>query len=189
MYRRIFKRIFDLLISVILSVLFTPLFIVVSVLIKLESRGPVLFIQERIGYHGKIFHILKFRTMTNRIRTEHEEVFADHPEITRIGKILRRFKVDELPQLTNIIRGNMSLVGPRPALPSQLESLNKDGRRRLEVRPGLTGLAQVNGNILMSWPERWVYDRKYVDNISFLLDLKIILKTFRIIITGERLSK
>ncbi len=188
MYRRIFKRIFDLLISLTLSVLLIPLFIMVMILIKLDSRGPILFIQERMGLKGRIFYIFKFRTMTHKQRHNHTEVLPDNPEVTRIGRSLRRFKIDELPQLLNVLGGDMSIVGPRPALPSQLESYNMVGHKRLEVRPGLTGLAQINGNILLSWPERWVYDKQYVENLSLLLDLKIILKTFRIIFKGEKIG-
>ena len=124
--------------------------------------------------------------MTNKLRTRHIEILTDNPEVTRVGKFLRRFKIDELPQLFNIIAGHMSLVGPRPALTSHLEIFNNDGIIRLQVRPGLTGLAQVSSNILVPWPERWVYDRRYVEQLSFLLDLKIILKTFRIIIKGDQ---
>ena len=126
--------------------------------------------------------------MTHKQRHNHTEILPDNPEVTRIGRSLRRFKIDELPQLLNVLGGDMSIVGPRPALPSQLESYNMVGHKRLEVRPGLTGLAQINGNILLSWPERWVYDKQYVENLSLLLDLKIILKTFRIIFKGEKIG-
>jgi undecaprenyl phosphate N,N'-diacetylbacillosamine 1-phosphate transferase len=189
MYKKIFKRIFDLLVSLLLSILFLPIFIVVMMMIKADSRGPVFFIQERIGYKGRIFRILKFRTMTHKHRTnDHNEVMLDNPEITKIGRYLRRFKIDELPQLLNVVVGDMSIVGPRPALPSHLEMYSKDVRKRLDVRPGLTGLAQINGNILLSWPERWGYDQHYVENLSLLMDLKIILKTFRIIVQGEKIG-
>ena len=186
MYRRIFKRIIDLLVSFLFSVLMIPLFGLVTVLIKLDSQGPVFFIQERIGLKGRLFNIYKFRTMIHKRRLDHVEVFPDNPEVTGIGRFLRRFKMDELPQLLNVLRGDMSLVGPRPPLPQQIELYSEEDKKRLEVRPGLTGLAQVSGSIMLSWPERWVYDREYVDNLSFLLDIKIILKTFRNIIIGER---
>jgi len=188
MYRRIFKRITDLLVSFSFSFLMIPLSLLITVLIKVDSKGPVFFIQERIGLKGRIFNIYKFRTMTHKKRFEHQEVFPDNPELTRIGRILRRFKMDELPQLFNVLLGDMSLVGPRPPLPTQIELYSEEDKKRLEVLPGLTGLAQISGSIMLSWPERWVYDREYVDNLSFLLDLKIILKTFRIIIIGERLE-
>lgn len=123
--------------------------------------------------------------MTNRQRIADREILKNDAEVTRVGKILRRFKIDELPQLINVLKGDMSLVGPRPGLPRQINEFNDDGIFRIQVRPGLTGLAQINGNIHLSWPERWKYDRHYVENVSFLLDLKIIFKTFFIIIYGE----
>jgi lipopolysaccharide/colanic/teichoic acid biosynthesis glycosyltransferase len=124
--------------------------------------------------------------MTNKKRKADHEIFADDPEVTTVGKFLRRFKLDELPQLINVLTGDMSLVGPRPGMPEQLKELDENGIKRLEVYPGLTGLAQINGNIYLVWPERWKYDRHYVEYISFMLDLKIILKTVLIVFQGEK---
>jgi len=185
MYPRYFKRIIDILITSIALLLALPLFLVCYILVKTDSRGPFFFMQERLGYKGKIFRVFKMRTMTYKQRIADREIFKNDAEVTKTGSILRRFKIDEVPQLINVLKGDMSLVGPRPGLPAQISEFNDDGRSRLLVKPGLTGLAQINGNIYLSWPERWKYDRKYVENLSFLLDVKIILKTFSIIIQGE----
>ena len=185
MYSLYIKRIIDILITLIALLLAIPLFLVCYILVKTDSRGPFFFMQERLGYKGKIFRVFKMRTMTYKQRISHREIFKDNAEVTKTGRILRRFKIDEIPQLINVLNGDMSLVGPRPGLPAQISEFNDDGRSRLLVKPGLTGLAQINGNIFLSWPERWKHDRKYVENLSFLLDVKIILKTFSIIIYGE----
>lgn len=145
----------------------------------------MLFRQERAGLNGKPFVVFKFRTMTDKPRKVDREIFSGDPEVTRIGFWLRRLKLDELPQLINVLNGDMSIVGPRPGMVSQISKLDQNGRHRISVRPGLTGLAQINGNIHLSWPERWIYDKKYIENISFLLDLKIIVKTILIVILGE----
>jgi lipopolysaccharide/colanic/teichoic acid biosynthesis glycosyltransferase len=123
--------------------------------------------------------------MTHKPRNSDHEILKGDTEVTRVGYILRRLKIDELPQLVNILKGDMALVGPRPGLPIQLKEYNEDGKIRLMVRPGLTGLAQINGNIFLSWPERWKYDRKYVESVSFILDLIIIFKTIIIVFAGE----
>jgi len=185
MYRRWGKRFFDVIVAAVALILLSPLFILIALLIRLDSRGSILFIQERLGRGGKIFRAYKFRTMTDRPRVSDHEIIGRDPEITRVGYWLRRFKLDELPQLINVIKGDMSIVGPRPALPSQLSVYDSKTMKRLVVRPGLTGLAQVNGNIHLSWPERWQYDIWYVEHLSLMLDLKIIIKTFAVIIFGE----
>jgi len=123
--------------------------------------------------------------MTHKTRDADREILKGDPELTKIGVLLRRFKIDEIPQFINILKGDMSIVGPRPCLPEQLEDFDKNGYRRIEVKPGLTGLAQINGNIHLSWPERWVYDKEYVENISFWLDIRIIFTTISIVIFGE----
>ena len=171
--------------SVPIVVVLLPLLGLVAALVKLSSRGPVLFVQERLGRGGVTFPALKFRTMTDRVRTAHQEVFGKTDEVTAIGYWLRRFKLDELPQLLNIVRGDMSLVGPRPALPAQQAEYSSLAWRRLEVRPGLTGLAQVSGNIHLSWPERWQYDAEYVDRLSFVLDTWIVARTIGVVFFGE----
>lgn len=185
MYRKIIKRFLDIIISFTVILLLFPIFLVVYILVKIDSPGKFFFFQERLGQKGKIFKIYKVRTMYDRERVADREILKGDVEVTKIGYYLRRFKIDELPQIINVFQGDMSLVGPRPCLPRQLEEFNEDGKMRIKVTPGLTGLAQVNGNIHLSWEERWKYDREYVENQSFLLDLKIIFKTFLILLNGE----
>ena len=184
-YRLFFKRVSDVFFSLLVIAIFLPLFICLYFLVKIDSKGPFFFYQERLGYKGKVFKVFKIRTMTDKKRIVHQEIFKDNVEVTRVGKVLRRLKLDELPQLINILIGDMGIVGPRPGLLSQLPELNEDGVIRLNVRPGLTGLAQVNGNIYLTWEQRWVYDRKYVEELSMLLDLKIVLKTCALLLHGE----
>ena len=179
------KRVFDFAFALIITLVIVPLLILIAALVKFSSSGPVFFAQERLGKDGRKFLLYKFRTMTNKVRISHQEIMGDNPEVTRIGYWLRRFKLDELPQLLNVLNGDMSIVGPRPSLPDAMKHLNEDGLKRLRVRPGLTGLAQVNGNIHLSWEERWQYDAAYVDSMSLLLDLKILAKTVLIILLGE----
>ncbi|MFM9959899.1 MAG: sugar transferase [Planctomycetaceae bacterium] len=184
-YRAFGKRLLDLSLSVPALIAVAPLFALIAVLIKLTSRGPVFFVQERLGRGGTIFQTYKFRTMTDRRRESHQEIFGKTDEVTAVGYWLRRFKLDELPQLWNIANGDMSLVGPRPALPSQLAEYTDLAQRRLLTRPGLTGLAQVHGNIHLTWPERWVYDAEYVSRVSFALDVWIIVRTIGVVLLGE----
>jgi undecaprenyl phosphate N,N'-diacetylbacillosamine 1-phosphate transferase len=185
MYSIAIKPFFDFIISLILLVLLIPIFIFLSILIKLTSKGPVFFIQLRLGKNRKLFYIYKFRTMVDKNRDVNHEIFKGDNDVTNVGFYLRRLKIDELPQLINILKGDMSFVGPRPCMPFQIEDFNEDGKFRLNVTPGLTGLAQVNGNIYLSWEQRWKYDKYYVDNQTFFMDLKIVLKTIFIIIFGE----
>lgn len=185
MYMRFGKRLLDLILTVPALLVLTPLLLVVIVLIKLDSPGPAFFFQDRLGRDGRVFRILKFRTMTDRQRIPDRDIFGRDPEVTRMGYWLRRFKIDELPQLINVALGDMSIVGPRPYLPRQLAEYDSHSRRRLDVQPGLTGLTQVNGNIHLSWHERWSYDVEYVDNLSFLLDLRIIVRTVMVVLLGE----
>lgn len=175
-----------MLFAVVLTLLLFPFMLIIALLIKLDSRGTVLFIQKRLGKDGRLFDACKFRTMIDRPRLVHHEVDLRHPELTVIGKFLRRFKLDELPQLWNILRGDMSFVGPRPALPEQMQEYDAYSKRRLEVLPGITGMAQVHGNIYLTWPQRWLYDVEYVDRVSFSLDLWIILRTIGVVLLGEK---
>ncbi|NRP95490.1 Undecaprenyl phosphate N,N'-diacetylbacillosamine 1-phosphate transferase [Marinobacterium sp. xm-g-59] len=183
------KRLMDIFASVLLLLLLMPMFIVVALLIKLGSKGPLLFTQERLGFNGNVFKLYKFRSMTDAKRDALEQVHQNTAEITWIGNIIRRLKIDELPQLLNVLVGDMSLVGPRPCMEATKLDFNEDGHKRLLVRPGLTGLAQVNGNIFLDWPERWALDREYVENVSLMLDIKIILRTVLIVVLGEQWGK
>jgi lipopolysaccharide/colanic/teichoic acid biosynthesis glycosyltransferase len=185
-YKNYIKRFFDIIFSILIIIILLPVWLVVSIIILLDDFGPIFFIQDRLGMNGTIFKIIKFRTMRvnkNRIETQ---VFNDNPEVYSFGRFLRRFKIDETPQIINVLKGDMSLIGPRPCLPTLRAKFNENGEKRLKVRPGLTGLAQVNGNIYNSWEKRWEYDAYYVDNLSFLMDLNIFLKTLIVVLFGEK---
>jgi lipopolysaccharide/colanic/teichoic acid biosynthesis glycosyltransferase len=185
MYSRYLKRLSDIALSSSALVVLAPVLVLSAILIKATSKGPVFFFQDRLGYKGKVFKLLKFRTMTHKVREVAKEVYKGDAEVTKVGAYLRRYKIDELPQLINVLLGDMSVVGPRPCLPSMKDEFTEDGAYRILVRPGLTGLAQVNGNIYLSWPERWKYDRCYVESLSPELDLKILIKTVKIVLLGE----
>jgi len=175
----------DIFLSIVSIVAFLPLFLIMAAVIRRDSPGPIFYVQDRLGYQGKIFKAYKFRTMTHAPRNSDHEVMPGDPELTRAGAFFRRFKLDELAQLINVLRGEMSVIGPRPALPRQLAEYDANGRKRLQVKPGLSGLAQIRGNIYLSWPERWVYDAEYVDRCSLGLDLWIIWRTIAVAVRGE----
>lgn len=185
MYKTFIKRFLDIVIALSVIIFLFPFFIIIYVLVKIDSSGNFFFFQERLGFKGEIFRIYKIRTMFDKERVADREILKGDQEVTKIGYYLRRFKIDELPQILNVLKGDMSIVGPRPCLPQQQNDFNEDGKIRLKVLPGLTGLAQINGNIHLSWEQRWKYDREYVERQSFFLDLNIILKTFLILINGE----
>lgn len=177
------KRIFDIFISLIGLIILSPLFLVVAVLIKIDSPGSVFFIQERVGKNGKIFYPFKFRTMENGAINKGLGVTVSENDsrITRIGKFLRKWGVDEFPQLINVLKGEMSLVGPRPTLKYQIEKYNDFQKKRLLVKPGLAGWALIHGRNLLNWEERIKYDVWYVENWNLWLDIKIIFLTFYLI--------
>lgn len=180
------KRAIDLIVALGLLVLLAPLLLVTAAAVKLTSSGPVFFIQTRGGRHGRPFKLIKFRTMyASHVHDIHEIVPLGHPAITPLGRILRRLKIDELPQLFNVLKGEMSLVGPRPTIMEQIVQYNEFQRRRLLVRPGCTGLAQVNATAEMSWDERIRYDVYYVEHIGPLMDLMILGKTVLVLLLGE----
>ena len=188
LYRMYIKRLLDIVISLMALIFLSPVLILVALMIKLDSNGPIFFIQKRLGKNMKMFNIYKFRTMVPdavKYQKVGVEVKGDDFRITRIGKILRRFKIDELAQLINVLKGDMSIVGPRPTLPEYIDHYEEWELRRFEVRPGLTGLAQINGNIYLDRQEKSAYDIKYIEQMSFITDLKIILKTVAIILFGE----
>jgi len=179
----IIKRIFDILASGIALIVLLPIFAVIGIFIKIDSKGPVFFIQERAGKDGKVFRAYKLRTMVDnaeKIGLGYEIVKYDS-RITRVGKHLR-WGIDELPQLINVFKGEMSMVGPRPALPHQVGKYSEREKRRLEVKPGITGWALVNGRNILSWPERIKLDIWYIDHWSLWLDLKILLRTIWVVI-------
>ena len=180
-----FKRLLDVVLATTGLVVVGPLLLAAALAVKLTSPGPILFRQQRAGRQGRCFCLLKLRTMrAGRTPDPQEIVPLDHPDVTRIGRLLRRTKIDELPQLFNVLAGDMAIVGPRPTLPEQVENYDAEQRRRLVVRPGCTGLAQVNGNTALSWPERIQWDLYYVDHYSLGMDLAILLKTVVVIVLG-----
>jgi len=170
------KRTFDFIVSLLLFIIVTPLLAVVALLVLLNLGKPVCFYQKRPGLNGVPFHIVKFRTM-NYTTTSDGMLLSDTARLTRFGKFLRSASIDELPELWNVLRGDMSLVGPRPLLLEYLPLYSKLQMRRHEVRPGITGWAQVNGRNALSWDDKFKYDIWYIDNHTFLIDLKILWKT------------
>lgn len=186
-FDRFLKRTFDIIISFIILMIISPLLIACAIAVKLTSKGPVLYLQERIGEKGKPFTIFKFRTMEEGAEKKGLGLLVtkEDSRITSVGQFLRRWSIDEFPQLLNVLRGEMSLVGPRPTLGYQVEQYDDFQKRRLEMPPGMTGLATVKGRNLLSWNERIEYDVWYVDNYTFWLDIKIILATFGTILSGS----
>jgi lipopolysaccharide/colanic/teichoic acid biosynthesis glycosyltransferase len=180
------KRVFDLVAGVLLVILCSPILIGAALAIKLTSRGPLFFYHIRTGWRGVEFQPYKFRTMAHGRQSDAVELVPlDHPEITRVGRFLRRTKIDELPQLFNVVAGQMSLVGPRPDLPEHVAEYSSFKLQRLAVRPGLTGLAQVNGAAAIAWNERIRYDVHYVAHCSGWMDLGILARTIGVIVHGE----
>lgn len=170
------KRIIDFVVALIGLVILSPLILLISILIKINLGSPIIFKQERPGYKEKVFCVYKFRTMMNST-DEKGNVLADNLRLTKLGIILRKLSLDEIPQLLNVIKGEMSLVGPRPLLVRYLPYYTKKERKRFDVRPGITGLAQINGRNTSSWNERLDYDYMYVKKYSLILDLKILFLT------------
>jgi len=179
------KRFFDILVSLFGIILLSPLMIVIALWIKLNSKGPVFFKQERVGKDNMLFNILKFRTMVVDAEKSGFYTAENDSRITKPGNFLRKTSLDELPQLFNILKGEMSVIGPRPTLKYQVDEYTDFQKRRMEVRPGVTGWAQVNGRNSLSWPERIKLDVWYVDNLSFPLDMKILWKTLFVWLRGE----
>lgn len=184
MYKKFFKRWLDIFFSLLIILLLAPFLLILFLLIKLDSRGPVFFLQERVGKGGRAFMICKLRTMVDKKRVVTREIYKGDQEVTRIGIVLRRFKLDEIPQVFNVFFGDMSFIGPRPALLQLYEDI-PGARERLQVRPGMTGLAQVHGNIYLSWEERVRLDRKYINNLSLMQDFLILTRTIAVIFLGE----
>jgi undecaprenyl phosphate N,N'-diacetylbacillosamine 1-phosphate transferase len=175
------KRIFDISASGIALIFLLPIFAIIGVLIKLDSKGPVFFIQQRAGKEGKPFGAYKLRTMVDNAEKLGKGLKKDDPRITRVGKYLR-WGIDELPQLINVLKGDMSIVGPRPTLMEQVEQYTDEHRRRLEMKPGITGWALVNGRNKLSWIEKIEYDIWYIDNWSLWLDIKILFMTLWVVL-------
>lgn len=184
LYAKYFKRLIDVTVSLTAIVVFFWLYIFIAIIVKLNIGSPVIFKQDRPGKDGKIFKMYKFRSMSNET-DENGELLPDEKRLTKFGKILRSTSLDEIPELFNILKGDMSLIGPRPLLEKYLNHYNTYEQRRHEVRPGLTGLAQVSGRNTITWKGKFQKDIEYVDNISFLLDFKIFLLTIKKVFVRE----
>jgi len=180
-YKKI-KRGLDIIFSLVLLIIGGIFLLIVGLIIKIDSPGPAIFKQERLGLNGKVFNIYKFRSMCQGAEKKGTGVYSlkGDPRVTKVGRFIRATSIDELPQLINILKGEMSFIGPRPTLtyhPWKLEEYTDEQMKRFKVRPGVTGLAQINGRKDIPWDERIIYDVNYVENLSFMLDLKILLKT------------
>ena len=183
------NRALDLAVAGLLIVLTAPLLGLAALAIKLESRGPVIYRQRRIGKDGRPFELLKLRTMVPGAESMGAGIYVleGDPRITRTGRLLRRFSLDELPNLVNVLRGDLAIVGPRPTVQEQVDGYTERQRRRLEVKPGITGWAQINGRTSLPWPERIELDVWYVEHRSLRLDLRILARTARLLATGHGL--
>ena len=186
-YRKYLKRFFDFTLSLLLLIIAFPLNTTISIILFFTNNGKIFFIQPRPGKNENIFFIIKFRTMNDK-KNEYGELLPDNKRITTMGNFIRKTSIDELPQLINVLKGDLSFIGPRPLLVDYLPLYNDFQRRRHEVKPGITGWAQVNGRNAISWQKKFEYDIWYVDNICFLLDIKIIFLTIKKIFLAENIN-
>lgn len=186
-YEKYIKRSFDLIVAVIAFIVLFPLLIITAVLIRIKLGSPIIFKQKRPGLNEKIFTLYKFRTMTDK-KDDQGVLLPDSERLTKFGKFLRSTSIDELPGLINIIKGDMSIIGPRPLLVKYLPLYDERQNRRHDVKPGLTGLAQINGRNAISWEQKFDYDIQYVENISFIGDLIIILITIKKVIIRDGIA-
>lgn len=177
----------DIACSLLALILLSPLLLLTGLLLYIANNGSILFTQERTGLHGRIFRVFKFKTMNDR-RDASGKLLPDHVRLTPVGRFVRSTSIDELPQLINVLRGEMSLIGPRPLLPKYLPLYTAEQNRRHEARPGITGWAQVNGRNAISWTRKFELDVWYVDHLSFLLDLRILLLTIRKVLVREGIN-
>lgn len=184
MYKKVIKRLLDIIISGTALLVLSPLYLILAILIRLKLGSPVIFHQERPGLNQEIFTLCKFRTMTDE-KDESGNLLPDSVRLTKFGRILRATSLDELPELWNIFKGDMSLIGPRPLLVRYLPYYTKEEQLRHTVRPGLTGLAQVSGRNLLGWDKRLQKDIEYVTNLSFLMDLKVIFLTIKVVFVHD----
>ena len=187
LYNKYIKRILDILISLTFIILFSWLYLILVILVRIKLGSPVLFCQKRPGYKEKIFTLYKFRTMTDK-RDENGTLLPDSERLTKFGSMLRSTSLDELPEMFNILKGDMSLIGPRPLLVEYLPYYTEEERLRHSVRPGLTGLAQVSGRNYLAWDKRLAKDVEYVNHISFIMDVRIIIKTIMVVFKKEDVS-
>ena len=187
MYKRFVKRCLDFLLSLAALIILSPVLLLVAILVRCKLGSPILFKQKRPGLHEKIFCMYKFRTMTDA-KDADGNLLPDEVRLTKFGKLLRSTSLDELPELFNILKGDMAIVGPRPLLVQYLPRYNERQHHRHDVRPGFTGLAQVNGRNSISWQEKFEWDVRYVENVSFLMDLRIIAKTVKVVLKRDGIS-
>ena len=187
MYRVFFKRFLDFILSLLAIIILLPVLLIVAVLVRIKLGSPVIFIQERPGKNEEIFKLYKFRTMTDE-KDKNGNLLPDEIRLTKFGKLLRSTSLDELPELFNILKGDMSIIGPRPLLIKYLTLYNEQQKHRHDVRPGFTGWAQCNGRNAISWEEKFDLDVYYVNHVSFLLDVKIIFKTVKTVLYREGIS-
>lgn len=178
MYRKFFKRFFDIVLSLFALSVLSPVLLIVAILVRMRLGSSVIFHQERPGKDEKIFKLCKFRSMTDQ-RDENGELLPDEARLTKFGRLLRSTSLDELPELWNILKGDMSIVGPRPLLVKYLPLYNEEQRHRHDVRPGLTGLSQASGDVDMTWERQFALDVEYVESVGFFLDVKILFMTVR----------
>lgn len=188
MYEKYFKRILDFILSLIAIIILSPVLLIVAVLVRIKLGSPVIFKQQRPGKDEKIFTLYKFRTMTDK-KDENGNLLPDSERLTKFGKALRSTSLDELPELFNILKGDMAIVGPRPLLKEYLPLYDEEQKHRHDVRPGLTGLAQISGRNSISWEEKFEEDIKYVKKITFINDVKIVLKTIVKVFKREGISQ
>ena len=187
MYKRFVKRCLDFLLSLAALIILSPVLLLVAILVRCKLGSPILFKQKRPGLHEKIFCMYKFRTMTDA-KDADGNLLPDEVRLTKFGKLLRSTSLDELPELFNILKGDMAIVGPRPLLVQYLPRYNERQHHRHDVRPGFTGLAQVNGRNSISWQEKFEWDVRYVEKVSFLMDLRIIAKTVKVVLKRDGIS-
>ena len=187
MYKKYIKRILDFTLALILLLLLSPVFLIIAILVLIFHGRPIIFTQERTGYKEETFDLYKFRSMTNE-KDENGELLPSKDRITKFGSFLRKTSLDELPEIFNILIGDMSFIGPRPVLVRYLKYYEDRERLRHEVKPGLTGLSQVNGRNRISWRKRFEYDVYYVENISFLLDVKIFIDTIKVVLSRKGIA-
>jgi undecaprenyl phosphate N,N'-diacetylbacillosamine 1-phosphate transferase len=187
MYRKYFKRVFDFVCSLLALIVLSPVLLITALLVRIKLGTPVIFKQKRPGLHEKIFTLYKFRTMTDQ-KDEQGNLLPDEVRLTKFGKMLRSTSLDELPELWNILKGNMSVVGPRPLLEKYIPLYSTEQRKRHLVRPGLTGLAQVNGRNEVSWEKKFQLDVEYTQHITFWSDIRIILQTVGNVFGGKGIS-
>ena len=188
MYRKFLKRLIDILVSLILLVLLSPIILVITFVLFFMNKGEPFFYQDRPGFMERKIRIIKFKSMNNNKNTD-GILLPDNERITVMGKFIRSTSLDELPQLINVLKGDMSLIGPRPLLFKYLRLYSENQKRRHSVKPGVTGLAQVNGRNAISWTKKFEYDIYYVDNLSFKLDLQILIKTILKIVSREGVNQ